>query len=996
MVDSGMMTDEWQPSPDQAHSSTTVIPDVIGGVGALAAGYYLGKDHDSSSNSGLLHVSHPWNEEDALSDTTARPLSAHSDKSDQNEAITDEKLAKFPSPPASPNQKRSATGVLPAEPSLSMSTVLSEHFEPVSPVAAAPPPLTISTMISEHLEPIYPAAPPPLEMSKIQSAHSEPIAPIPAALEISSIMSEGWEPVSPPKPSLAMSAIQMENSEPVSPTPISLALSSIQSEHSVPVAPVIPIVPLTMSTVISEHSEPISAKDESRDKAPTMMPWSMSPINSEHSEPIFTEDDSRDKSPTMMPLAMSAITSEHSEPIFTEDESRDRTPSVVSWAMSTIISEQSEPVEIMETSSPAPVSVPLTMSSIAIEQSEPVEAEPFTAPAPTRAPPPVPFSFSPIKFVGTEPVESPPARSPKRDRFVFVKNSSSDDRPATPTPGRPETPKSGFMGSVFSWGKNKTPSTPVIAEDSTRQSLSEPCDAETPESQRPFKEISANTDARPNKKKRIETADESSQTALTADQIDDMLRDKSKRQEAILAEDKTSPVVSRAALGGHARGRRSQDSMASMNRIRSKTSESDYFGDAAVTKRPTSAGSNRGSISSTHPPLPSDHKKVIAAAAQRVGSSGGGVGTMGPPPLPASALRAQQGHGPRTPSTQNPLSMKDGTTPRARAEFYPTAGARSHASSVTSFASELDNRFNMQNNGLIMPHGIEPGTDPRMIQAITQTMIGEYLWKYTRKAGRGEQSENRHRRYFWVHPYTRTLYWSDRDPSQNGKSQAKAKSVAIEAVRVVTDDNPMPPGLHRKSLVIITPGRTVKFTAPTGQRHETWFNALSYLLLRTSEGAEDTAAVVEGALTQQDVDEFNPQPSNRSSRRPPPSRSSYNSQATHNTTSSPASISVRQAMNPPQLHQSPSRPSPRPVPSGANGTLTSRFSTLWRPGETGTVFSSRRSRASASQTGSIYTSNDRESEAHDSAEDLRKMFERQDREADRLENVRACCDGMFT
>jgi hypothetical protein len=125
-----------------------------------------------------------------------------------------------------------------------------------------------------------------------------------------------------------------------------------------------------------------------------------------------------------------------------------------------------------------------------------------------------------------------------------------------------------------------------------------------------------------------------------------------------------------------------------------------------------------------------------------------------------------------------------------------------------------------------------------MIQAITQTMIGEFLWKYTRKPGRPEMSTSRHRRYFWVHPYTRTLYWSDQDPQSAGRSELKAKSVAIESVRVVSDDNPIPPGLHRKSLEVITPGRKVKFTAATGQRHETWFNALSYLLLRGQETAE--------------------------------------------------------------------------------------------------------------------------------------------------------------
>ncbi|KAK4692979.1 hypothetical protein P7C71_g4327, partial [Lecanoromycetidae sp. Uapishka_2] len=153
------------------------------------------------------------------------------------------------------------------------------------------------------------------------------------------------------------------------------------------------------------------------------------------------------------------------------------------------------------------------------------------------------------------------------------------------------------------------------------------------------------------------------------------------------------------------------------------------------------------------------------------------------------------------------------------------------------------------------PQGYQAPTDPRMIQAITQTMIGEMMWKYTRKAGRGEMSNSRHRRFFWVHPYTRTLYWSDRDPATAKRAELKSKSVAIEAVRVVTDDNPMPPGLHRKSLIIVTPGRSVKFTAQTSQRHETWFNALSYLLLRTNPDGSNAA----GDLTDADVDEFNPQ-----------------------------------------------------------------------------------------------------------------------------------------
>jgi hypothetical protein len=267
-----------------------------------------------------------------------------------------------------------------------------------------------------------------------------------------------------------------------------------------------------------------------------------------------------------------------------------------------------------------------------------------------------------------------------------------------------------------------------------------------------------------------------------------------------------------------------------------------------------------------------------------------------------------------------------------------------------------------------------------MIQAITQTMIGEYLWKYTRKTGRGEISENRHRRYFWVHPYTRTLYWSDRDPSAAGRTELKAKSVPIEAVRVVTDDNPNPPGLHRKSLVIISPGRTIKFTCTTGQRHETWFNALSYLLLRTNNEQANVEDIAEN-FTREDVDEFNPQfgqrPANGTRPRAPPSLSSYNSRTTRNE--SPA---VGMSMNIPTL--TPKGHTQRP------GAL-SKLSGYWKGSQLSGTFSTLRGRGVSAQDVNIYEA----SEAHDSAEDVREIIERQDRDADRLENVRACCDGKL-
>jgi len=151
----------------------------------------------------------------------------------------------------------------------------------------------------------------------------------------------------------------------------------------------------------------------------------------------------------------------------------------------------------------------------------------------------------------------------------------------------------------------------------------------------------------------------------------------------------------------------------------------------------------------------------------------------------------------------------------------------------------------------LTPRAIDNGssTDPVIIHAITQTMIGEFLYKYTRRTiGKGV-GEKRHKRFFWVHPYTKTLYWSSADPGSSNVSESSAKSgmllffclslsqgsgllvttAYIEGVRSVLDPNPMPPGLYQYSVVISTPQREMKITAPTKDRHDIWLNVCFFL-----------------------------------------------------------------------------------------------------------------------------------------------------------------------
>ncbi|ETS82070.1 hypothetical protein PFICI_07072 [Pestalotiopsis fici W106-1] len=581
------------------------------------------------------------------------------------------------------------------------------------------------------------------------------------------------------------------------------------------------------------------------------------------------------------------------------------------------------------------------------------------------------LGYSAMSSIETEPIAEPESlRSPKRDAFILPRDLTHPQTPPYST--------TGVMGK-----KSKGTDTPIIAEDETRQSPTATNNSpETPESQRPFKEMSTNTDVRPARRTVLPTADHGAQTALTSDGIDKLLSKTQRRGSqdsmtlgATAAEIIITPSDERSYLGIY------------NDQPQDKGKNIAGAANSVPARRPGSSSSARGS-QQTAPPLPANHREAIEAA--RTGSSHGTKTAMGPPLLPASAYKNPRDR------PQSPLSGRGTPTPRATrtgstqglADVQSSAklSVRSRQSSVSSFASEIESRFNIRNEmGIGASSFAGPNTDPRMIQAITQTMIGEYLWKYTRKAGRGEMSENRHRRYFWVHPYTRTLYWSDRDPAVAGRSELRAKSIPIEAVRVVADDNPMPPGLHRKSLVIVSPGRTVKFTCTTGQRHETWFNALSYLLLRTGDESHADAEDLAGNITQEDVDEFNP-PYGASAvngnRRAPPSLSSYNSRTTRNE-----SPNLEASMTIPTL--TPTRERDSAVRPGTLGRLSGYLN---RTSTSGSIFSTLRSRSHgppAAHGSAIYEA----SEVNDSAEELRQIIEQQERESDRLENVRACCDG---
>lgn len=628
------------------------------------------------------------------------------------------------------------------------------------------------------------------------------------------------------------------------------------------------------------------------------------------------------------------------------------------------------------------------------------------------------FTFSPIRSLETAPTIgtlpsffSDSGASNKKGSTEFVGTRAISTNTSEAQPGELDTTR--IIDAIFGSTRSKVAATPRIAEDDTIKDFFSPSISTNTESKRPFRELPSNavqkkTDqADEYQPVPMDMADRSSQTVLSSEQIDSMLHQDGKafvggNQKAV-ASSMMKPLSEIGAVSPPLHSHRFSESVdTNKGKIAEQNlREANTF--AKVPKRPISTTSIR-SRTGQYPPLPPDHQQAIAAAAQRAPSVEPSASVMGPPTAPASAYRSNIARPrtpsrPRTPNEQRTQGVvgKGATTPRAR---HSTRSQVSRRSSVSSFASELDERFNIRLDGMPMPHALESSTDPRMIQAITQTMIGEFLWKYTRKPGRGEMSSNRHRRFFWVHPYTRTLYWSDKDPATAGRAELKAKSVAIEAVQVITDDNPMPPGLHRKSLVIITPGRSVKFTATTCQRHETWFNALSYLLLRAGSTAEP------GNITTEDLEEFDPSYNRRSTRTVASriSLASFRSNASQRSlnTRAPSGASTRgktsggvQTAHSTSVNSRYSRQLQQRRSSRNQGSLSSRLSGYWRPGNASAraSFSSRHSKSAQQLQG--YDEHEVNGAAHDSAEDLRQVIEQQEKGADQLENVRACCDGKF-
>ncbi|OJJ84966.1 putative nuclear migration protein [Aspergillus glaucus CBS 516.65] len=143
-----------------------------------------------------------------------------------------------------------------------------------------------------------------------------------------------------------------------------------------------------------------------------------------------------------------------------------------------------------------------------------------------------------------------------------------------------------------------------------------------------------------------------------------------------------------------------------------------------------------------------------------------------------------------------------------------------------------------------------------VVDAIAQTMIGEWMFKYVRRKSFGNSSEPkenwegrnadevsasitnsgvRHKRWVWLAPYERAIIWSSKQPTSGPALLGKSgRKFTIQSVLDVKDDNPLPKGSSpasqfNRSILVLTPQRALKFTATSMERHYVWLTALSFL-----------------------------------------------------------------------------------------------------------------------------------------------------------------------
>ncbi|KAL4778512.1 meiotic cell cortex C-terminal pleckstrin homology-domain-containing protein [Aspergillus varians] len=216
---------------------------------------------------------------------------------------------------------------------------------------------------------------------------------------------------------------------------------------------------------------------------------------------------------------------------------------------------------------------------------------------------------------------------------------------------------------------------------------------------------------------------------------------------------------------------------------------------------------------------------------------------------PAMSISSYAPDSPRPP----PLPFDDITMPRNQGSSHGRPARR------PSTSQHLGHERQESTSTSVQPTSV--------VDAIAQTMVGEWMWKYVRRRrsfggdrdnweGRNAEEVSasitssgvRHKRWVWLAPYERAVMWSSRQPTTGPALLGKSgRKLVIQSVLDVKDDNPLPKGFNgpaqfNRSILILTPQRALKFTATSIERHYVWLTALSFLS-HSAMGAQDLAAL---------------------------------------------------------------------------------------------------------------------------------------------------------
>ncbi|CAO3632414.1 unnamed protein product [Cunninghamella blakesleeana] len=105
----------------------------------------------------------------------------------------------------------------------------------------------------------------------------------------------------------------------------------------------------------------------------------------------------------------------------------------------------------------------------------------------------------------------------------------------------------------------------------------------------------------------------------------------------------------------------------------------------------------------------------------------------------------------------------------------------------------------------------------RRIKALSHTMIGERLWKYINN----NNNNKRHERYFWLHPYSKTIYWSIEKPGMDGY-QYNTKSAYISSFHIIDETGFI--------IELQTMNRKLYIQCPNETSYQSWYTAFHYLI----------------------------------------------------------------------------------------------------------------------------------------------------------------------